>query len=92
MAVSKEKLAEMLAEKTDLSKTKAGEVITAMQEAITECLSKGEKVTLVGFGTFETRHRAATTGRNPRTGEEIQIAAANKPAFRAGKALKEAVN
>lgn len=92
MAVSKEKLAELVATKTDLSKAKAGEVISAVQEAITECLGKGEKVTLVGFGTFETRHRAATTGRNPRTGEEIQIPAANKPAFRAGKGLKEAVN
>ena len=60
--------------------------------AITESLSKGEPVTLIGFGTFEVRDRAARTGRNPRTGEEIQIKISKNTAFKAGKALKEAVN
>ena len=92
MAVSKEKLAELVAEKTGLSKTKASEVITAVTTSITECLTDGEEVRLVGFGTFLTTERKATTGRNPRTGETIQIAAATQPKFRAGKGLKEAVN
>jgi DNA-binding protein HU-beta len=60
--------------------------------AVTKALSKGDQVTLVGFGTFSVRERAARTGRNPRTGEEIKIAAAKIPAFKAGKALKDAVN
>lgn len=92
MAVSKEKLAELVAEKTGLSKTKASEVITAVTTSITECLSDGEEVRLVGFGTFLTTERKATTGRNPRTGESIKIAAATQPKFRAGKGLKDAVN
>ena len=92
MAVSKEKLAERVAENAGISKTKASEMISAVTESITEFLSEQEEVRLVGFGTFLTTHRKATTGRNPRTGEPIQIAAANQPKFRAGKALKEAVN
>lgn len=92
MAVSKERLAERVAEKTGISKTKASEMISAVTESITDFLSEQEEVRLVGFGTFLTTHRAATTGRNPRTGEPIQIKAANQPKFRAGKALKEAVN
>jgi DNA-binding protein HU-beta len=63
-----------------------------MTFAITESLVNGEPVALLGFGTFEVRDRAARTGRNPRTGETIQIAATKNPAFKAGKALKEAVN
>ena len=63
-----------------------------MTSAVTKALSKGDQVTLVGFGTFSVRERAARTGRNPRTGEEIKIAAAKIPAFKAGKALKDAVN
>ena len=59
---------------------------------MTETLKKGEKVTLIGFGTFETRERAARTGRNPQTGKEIQIAASTTPAFKAGKKLKDALN
>ena len=92
MAVSKSELAERLAAKTDLTKTKATEVITALTECITEALSNQEEVRLVGFGTFLTRHRKATTGRNPQTGATIQIKASNQAKFRAGKALKEAVN
>jgi DNA-binding protein HU-beta len=63
-----------------------------MTSAVTNALSSGNQVTLVGFGTFSVRDRAARTGRNPRTGEEIAIAAAKIPAFKAGKALKDAVN
>jgi DNA-binding protein HU-beta len=63
-----------------------------MVSAITRALKKGEAVTLVGFGTFAVKERAARTGRNPRTGENIEIAATNNPVFKAGKALKDAVN
>jgi len=66
--------------------------VNAVFATIEEALAKGDKVQLVGFGTFEVRERAARTGRNPQTGEEIQIAASRVPAFRAGKALKDSVN
>jgi len=66
--------------------------VDGMTSAVTTALSTGDQVTLVGFGTFSVRDRAARTGRNPRTGEEIKIAAAKIPAFKAGKALKDAVN
>ena len=67
-------------------------LVDSMIDSITDSLKKGDSVVLVGFGTFSVRERAARTGRNPQTGEEIQIAAAKVPAFKAGKALKDAVN
>ncbi|AKX92914.1 HU family DNA-binding protein [Neomoorella thermoacetica] len=80
-----------VAEKTDLTKKDAEKVVNAVLASIEEALAQGEKVQLVGFGTFEIKERAARVGRNPRTGEEIQIAATRAPVFKAGKALKDAV-
>ncbi|NLW07134.1 MAG: HU family DNA-binding protein, partial [Clostridia bacterium] len=80
-----------VAEKTDLTKKEAERVVTAVFETIEEALAEGDKVQLVGFGTFEVKERAARIGRNPRTGEQIEIAATRVPVFKAGKALKEAV-
>jgi DNA-binding protein HU-beta len=90
--MNKTELIAAVAEKAELSKAASGKAVDAIVEAITEELKKGEKVTLIGFGTFETRDRAARTGRNPQTGKEIKIKASKAPAFKAGKALKEAVN
>jgi len=90
--VNKSELVDAVAESADLSKAAAARAVDSMVGAITESLKQGEQVTLVGFGTFLIRERAARTGRNPRTGEAIQIAAAKNPAFKAGKALKDAVN
>lgn len=87
----KPELAAAIAEKTELSKEKASEVITVITEQIAQALSKGDSVSLIGFGTFEVRNRSARQGKNPRTGEPIQIAAAKVPAFKAGKGLKDAV-
>jgi len=81
-----------IAEKAHLSKKDTNKAIDAMIEVVTETLAKGEKIQLVGFGTFEVRKRAARVGRNPQTGEEITIPASNVPAFKPGKALKDAVN
>ena len=81
-----------IAEKADITKEKAGEVLNAILDTITESTAKAESVTLIGFGTFERRSRAARTGKNPQTGEPLQIAASNTVAFKPGKALKEAVN
>ena len=80
-----------VAEKADLSKQDAEAAITATVDAITEALTQGEKVQLVGFGSCEVKTRAARVGRNPRTGEEIPISEAKLPVFKAGKALKDAV-
>ena len=80
-----------VAEKAGLSKKDADAAVTAVFDAVTAELVKGEKVQLIGFGTFETRERAAKQGRNPRTGETMTIAASKVPAFKAGKALKDAV-
>ncbi len=90
--MNKTELIAALAEKADVSKKDAGAVLEALTETITEELAKKEKLTLTGFGTFETRERAARTGKNPQTGEAIKIAASVAPAFKAGKALKDAVN
>ncbi len=79
-------------EKSDLSKKDAMEAYNAFVSTITEGLSKGEKIQLIGFGTFEVRHRAARIGLNPQTKEKIQIAASNVPAFKPGKAFKETFN
>ena len=81
-----------VAEKADLTKKDAEKVVSAVLASIEEALAQGEKVQLVGFGTFEIKERAARVGRNPRTGEEIQIAATRAPVFKAGKALKDAVS
>jgi DNA-binding protein HU-beta len=76
----------------DISKAAAGRALDSMVEAITSALKNGDTVNLVGFGSFMVRERAARTGRNPRTGATIEIAAAKNPSFKAGKALKDAVN
>ena len=89
--MNKTELIAAVAEKADLSKKDAEAAITATVDAITEALTQGEKVQLVGFGSFEVKTRAARVGRNPRTGEEIPISEAKLPMFQAGKALKDAV-
>ena len=90
--MNKTDLIAAVAEKADLSKKDAEAAITATVDAITEALTQGEKVQLVGFGSFEVKTRAARVGRNPRTGEEIPISEAKLPVFKAGKALKDAVS
>lgn len=87
----KPELVAAIAEKTDLSKEKAGEVLTAITDQITKTLSEGDSISLIGFGTFEVRDRAERQGKNPQTGEPITIAAAKVPAFKAGKGLKDSV-
>lgn len=90
--MNKAELLQSVVEKTDLKKKDVEKVVAALFKTIEEEMVKGEKVQLVGFGTFEVRERAGRTGRNPRTGEEIIIEAAKVPAFKAGKALKDVVN
>jgi len=90
--VNKSELINAVATGADISKAAAGRALDAMIEAVTGALKNGEQVNLIGFGTFLVRERAARTGRNPRTGETINIKAAKNPAFKAGKALKDAVN
>lgn len=89
---SKQDLVNKVAEATDLTKKDSANVVDATFKAIEEFLVQGEKVQLIGFGNFEVRERAARQGRNPQTGETIQIKASKVPAFKAGKALKDAVN
>ena len=89
--MSKTELIAAVAEKAGLTKKDAEKAVNATLEAVTETLQAGEKVAIVGFGTFETRDRAARDGLNPATKEKIRIAAATVPAFKAGKALKAAV-
>ena len=90
MANKQDLIAEVAA-KTGLTKKDSEKAVNDFGEVVTEFLAKGEKVKLIGFGTFETRERAAREGRNPQTGEAIKIAATVVPAFKAGKALKDAV-
>jgi DNA-binding protein HU-beta len=90
--MNKAELIDAVASSADLSRATATLAVDAVVDTITESLRKGDSVTLVGFGTFEVRARAARAGRNPQTGEEIQIKASKAPAFKAGKALKDAVN
>jgi DNA-binding protein HU-beta len=92
ITMNKVELIAALADKAEVSKKDAAKVLDAFTDTITEQLSQKEKVTLVGFGTFETKERAARIGRNPQTGKEMKIAASVAPAFKAGKALKDAVN
>ena len=89
--MNKQELIENIAASADITKAAAGRARDSTIDSITDSLKKGDSVVLVGFGTFSVRDRAARTGRNPQTGEEIQIAAAKVPAFKAGKALKDAV-
>jgi len=90
--MNKTELTDAVAEATDLTKADAARAVDAVLGTITDTLAGGEQVGIVGFGTFLVRDRAARTGRNPQTGAEIQIAAAKVPAFKPGKALKDAVN
>ncbi len=90
--MTKTELVDAIAKSADLSKKDAEAALKALTETVTKELKKGEKVTLVGFGTFEVGKRAARVGRNPQTGAEIKIKAAKLPKFKAGKGLKDAVN
>jgi len=90
--VNKAELIDAVAENADISKAAATRAVDTVLESITTSLQKGEQVALIGFGTFSVKDRAARTGRNPRTGEPLQIPAAKVPSFKAGKALKDAVN
>ena len=90
--MNKSELIDAIAEEADLSNASAGRALDAAIDAITGSLKSGDAVSLVGFGTFSVKHRAARQGRNPQTGETIKISAANVPSFKAGKALKDAVN
>jgi DNA-binding protein HU-beta len=92
MPVNKQELVDQVAEVADLPKTKAQEAVEAIFDSIKKSLKQGDEVRLVGFGTFSVSDRAATTGRNPRTGEAIAIPASKQPKFKAGKELKDAVN
>jgi len=90
--VNKSEMIDAIASGADISKAAAGRALDSMVDAITSALKNGDTVNLVGFGSFMVRERAARTGRNPRTGATIEIAAAKNPSFKAGKALKDAVN
>ncbi len=90
--MNKVELVSHIANSADLSQQKAMMTLNATLEIIKEALKDGEEITLIGFGTFKVNPRAAREGRNPKTGEAIQIAASNAPVFKAGKALKEALN
>jgi len=88
----KSDLATEIADKADIPADKAQQVLSAILDEITNALSRKESVSLIGFGTFEPRHRNARVGKNPQTGAVLQIAASNTVGFKPGKALKEAVN
>ncbi len=89
--MNKTELISSVAEKAEMTKKDAEKAVNAVLASIEEAMAQGDKVQLVGFGTFEVRSRAARIGRNPQTGKEIQIAATKVPAFKPGKALKDAV-
>ncbi len=92
MAVGKSELINYVAAETKLTKVDSQKAVEAVLDGITDALKKGEDVRLIGFGSFAVSKSAAREGRNPRTGETIKIAASNRPVFRVGKELKEAVN
>ena len=92
LRMNKSELIEAVAQSADLSKASAARAVDSVVDAVTNALKEGDQVTLVGFGTFSVRERAARTGRNPRTNETIKIPASKVPGFKAGKALKDAVN
>ena len=89
--MNKTELVASVAEKAELSKKDAEKAVAAMLESVEEALKAGDKVALVGFGTFEVKERAARTGKNPRTGEAVKIPAARVPVFKDGKGLKDVV-
>ena len=89
--MNKTELVAAIAEKANLTKKDSEAALVAMVEAVTEALAKGDKVQVIGFGSFEVKTRAARTGRNPKTKEAIEIAASKYPVFKAGKALKDKV-
>jgi len=90
--MNKNDLIERVADRADLSKADATRAVEGVFDTITETLKSGDEIRLVGFGTFAVSRRAASEGRNPRTGEKIQIPASNQPKFKAGKGLKDALN
>ena len=90
--MNKGELIAALSEKTELTKKESEAALNGILDVIAESLTKGEKVQLIGFGTFEAKSRPARVARNPRTGESVKIAACKAPAFKAGKALKDSVN
>ena len=90
--MNKAELIEAMADAADISKAAATRALDGMVDAITDAMKAGDQVSLIGFGTFTVKERAARQGRNPQTGETIQIKASNIPSFKAGKALKDAVN
>ena len=90
--MNKSELIDSISDSADVSKAAAGRVLDALCDAVAGSLNDSEPVAIAGFGTFSVRDRAARTGRNPRTGEAIKIAASRVPAFKAGKALRDAVN
>lgn len=90
--MNKNDLVQAVADESNLSRADATRAVDAVVAAVSKALKQGDTVSLVGFGTFLVRERAARTGRNPRTGDEIKIAASKNPVFKAGKALKDAVN
>jgi DNA-binding protein HU-beta len=90
--VTKADLVNAMAEKAGMSKADAEKALKAFMDSVTEALKAGDKVALVGFGTFSIGERAARTGQNPQTGDKITIAASKSPRFKAGKALKDSVN
>lgn len=90
--MNKSELIDAVASSADLPKAAAGRALDAVIDSITDALKEGDTVSLVGFGVFSVKERAARTGRNPQTGEPIEIKAAKVPSFKAGKALKDAVN
>ncbi len=90
--MKKQELVAAIAQEAEISKKDAERALSAAINTISKALADGDKIQLVGFGTFEVRERAARTGKNPRTGEMIEIAASKVPAFKAGKALKDVVN
>ena len=90
--MTKTELVSEVAEKAGLTKIDAERAVKALVDTVADCLKKGDSLTIVGFGTFSVSQRAARTGKNPRTGEKLEIAAATTPKFKPGKGLKDAVN
>ena len=90
--MNKAELTEAVASSADLSKVSASRAVDAVIDSIVDALRNGDQVSIAGFGTFSVKQRSARSGRNPRTGETIEIKASNVPGFKAGKALKDAVN
>lgn len=90
--MNKSELIDAVADRSQLSKGEVTKAVDALVSTITETVARGDKVSVTGFGTFERRERAARTGRNPQTGEEMQIRASKAPAFKAGKSFKDAVD